>query len=396
MSPPSSENSGRGFTGFTGHARPQVILAAFGKHPGWSDFMDDIGMETDLLIAAKRIMYVKGIASQIETGAWDRLEPENRIPDFNHVFVWRKPEEFLIGRMWSSMDAKGRREFPMVICADCVGLPLSWALQELLPKLESLRVACQAARSSAEVRSLLARAQTDIRSRIANLPQKPTGLPDSRAARSRFLNRGEWGTGQQGLYRILHQVHGQLSAYGVGKSASLSDTLFLRKSSHGETSALSQQIRVPQAGDTPAEALFQWTEFFLCQLDRTTPILLVLYLDQKWVDITIGEPTNREFFSLKASRAALPLASEVPYELDEESREFAGNFIAAFGDTSKETSGGLSFGTRVALFFLLPVILIGLLAGYLHFAPAADIPDFLRGAAEALGNPALSTTPEKP
>jgi hypothetical protein len=390
MSPAPKEHSGLGFAGFTGHARPQVILAAFGKHPGWSDFMDDIGMETEALIAAKRTLYVRGIASQIETGAWNKLEPDKRLGDFNHVFLWRRPEQFLIGRIWSSVDAKGRREYPMVICADCLGLPVVWALQELLPKLEEVRAACQSARSSAEVSSALNAAQSSVRSRIAALPKTALGGPDSSAAHSRFLGRREWGSGQEGLYRILHQMQGQLSAYGVGKAASLSDTIFLRKSAHGEPSPLSQQIRVPQAADTPVEALWQWNDFFQHQLDRATPVLFVLYLDQKWVDITIGEPTNREFFSLKASVGALPLANDVPYELDEESRAFARNFIASYGAQSPASGANSSALTRAMLSLVLLLILALAFAGFLRFAPERSVPDFLRGLARSVGNPGLA------
>lgn len=394
MSVSSPEHSGRGFTGLTGHGKGQVFLAAFGKHPGWSDFMDDIGMETEALIAAKRTMYVKGVASQIETGAWDKLEPEERISNFNHLFLWRRPDQFLIGRMWSSVDAKGRREFPMVICADCIGLPLSWALEELLPKLEEVRTASQTTRSAAEVSSILNEAQNSVRSKLANLPKREPGVAEARTAHVRFLKRAEWGPDQQGLYRILHQMHGQLSAYGMGKPASLSDTVFLRKSAQGEPSAMPQQIRVPQAADTPAEALTQWNDFFLHKLSYTTPVLYVLSLDEKWVDVTLGEPTNREFFSLKASRAALPLASEVPYELDVESREFARNFIASFGAQATDSGKGILVAIRVVAGLLFLLILVTLFACYLHLAPATCIPGFLRGAAGSLGNPAFSS-PQK-
>jgi hypothetical protein len=245
--------------------------------------MDDIGMETEMLITAKRIMYVKGIACQIETGTWAKLEPEMRISDFNHVFLWRRSEQFLIGRIWSSLDAKGRGEFPMVICAHCIGLPLFWTLQELLPKLE--------------------------------------------------------------------------------------------------------EIRVPQAADTPAEALFQWNDFFFHRLAHETPVLFMLYLDQRWVDITIGEPSSREFSSLKASLASQQLASEVPYELDEESRDFARNFIDSYRE--KDNDSGTAAISRVQTGLFLLLLLILLLAAYLRFAPTDVIPDFLRGMAGLLGNPNL-------
>jgi len=41
----------------------QIFLAAFGKHPGWNDHMDDVGLETESLVAAKTRLYVDGRAS---------------------------------------------------------------------------------------------------------------------------------------------------------------------------------------------------------------------------------------------------------------------------------------------------------------------------------------------
>jgi hypothetical protein len=366
-------------------------LAAFGKHPGWSDFMDDIGMKTETLISAKRALYLEGLSSQIETGAWAKLEPDKRISDFNHLFLWQRPDEFLIGRIWSSVDAKGRREYPMVVCADCIGMTVPWVLEELPPILEEVCLACQATTSAEEVSAIMARAQNVIQERMADATAFITlGAPDAQAAHARFLNRREWGPGQEGLYRILHQMYGQLPAYGLGRQVGFSETVFLRKGSPDGTAPLSQQLRVPQAADTPASSLRQWSDFFFHRLNPSTPLLLVLCLDYKWVDITIGEPTSREFFSFKASRAALPLANDVPYEMDDESREFARDFIASYGQQAND-------GGKSALKAVLPIIrisllliLVALFLAYLHYAPPGDIPGFLRGLAQALGNPGFT------
>ena len=34
---------------FSGKTEPAANLAAFGKHPGWNDHLDDLGLDTDLL-----------------------------------------------------------------------------------------------------------------------------------------------------------------------------------------------------------------------------------------------------------------------------------------------------------------------------------------------------------
>ncbi len=354
--------------------------------------MDDIGMRTETLIATKRALYLEGITSQIETGAWAKLEPSKRIADFNHLFLWRRPDEILIGRIWSSVDAKGRREYPMVACADCIGLPVAWVLDELPSLLDEIRIGCQAAKSAEEVTAILAKAQNTIQERLADATTFITlGASDNtQAAHARFLNRREWGSNQEGLYRILHQMYGQLPAYGLGRLVNFTETVFLRKGPQGGSAPLSQQMRVPQAADTPASSLRQWIDFFLYKLNPVTPIFLVLCVDHRWVDITIGEPTAREFFSFKASRAALPLANDVPYELDEESREFAREFIASYGVQAKD-GGKSAMRTVRVIGGITSVLALGvLLVVYLHFAPPGDIPGFLRGVAQALQNPGFS------
>ena len=120
-----------------------IALAAFGKHPGWDDHIEDLGLETESLNLAKRVLYVQGVGGQIDRGAWEKLKEEQRIPAFNHTFVWRRGGAFLIGRMWSSSDGKGRTRYPMIVCAHCVGVPLTWGWQMVLPRLLDLEKACQ-------------------------------------------------------------------------------------------------------------------------------------------------------------------------------------------------------------------------------------------------------------
>jgi hypothetical protein len=50
---------------------------------------------------------VNGIGGQIDSGAWEKLEPAQQLPDFNHIFVWQRSGQILVGRLWSSSDGKG-------------------------------------------------------------------------------------------------------------------------------------------------------------------------------------------------------------------------------------------------------------------------------------------------
>src|SRR5277367_5324152 len=97
-------------------AAPRLTLAAFGKHPGWDDHMPGIGVETDDLAYVKHTLYVGGIGRQIDSGAWEKLEPEKRLEGFDHVFLWRRGNHFLLGQIWSSTDRKGRAKYPMILC----------------------------------------------------------------------------------------------------------------------------------------------------------------------------------------------------------------------------------------------------------------------------------------
>jgi hypothetical protein len=54
---------------------PRFYLCGFGKHPGWNDHLDDIGVITDSLIKAKALIY-DGIVHQVESAAWEKGGPE--------------------------------------------------------------------------------------------------------------------------------------------------------------------------------------------------------------------------------------------------------------------------------------------------------------------------------
>ena len=67
-------------------AGPRIYLGAFGKHPGWNDHFD-LGLETESLVAAKRILYEQGIRTEIEAQTWEKLPEADRLPEFDHWFL---------------------------------------------------------------------------------------------------------------------------------------------------------------------------------------------------------------------------------------------------------------------------------------------------------------------
>jgi hypothetical protein len=67
----------------------KVHVAAFGKHPGWDDHIEEIGLDSALLVNAKRVLYTECIGGNIYSGVWEKLEPEKQLP-FGHTFFWAR------------------------------------------------------------------------------------------------------------------------------------------------------------------------------------------------------------------------------------------------------------------------------------------------------------------
>ena len=307
------------------HGR-QIFLAAFGKHPGWDDHIEDIGLDTESLVQAKQLLYLEGIGGAIDSGAWEKLEPDRQIPLFKHLFLWRRAGQFLLGRLWSSKDGKGRERYPMIVCAHVIGLPLDWAVQHVLPRLAEIQNACQTARTAAEVQAILRRELDALRQSLATTPLEPGAIDRFAPGRERFLASPLWEANHQGLLRILHQIRSQWTTYTNPKGLD----------PNGDITVKPQQIRVATAAQSPDEALVLWSRFFNLPLTPGTPLLLLLPWEESWVDAIVGEPTTQELFCLRASPKTVPLANSIPYNLDTETKQRSEEIISAFqrGDES--------------------------------------------------------------
>src|SRR5690349_1693756 len=146
----------------TGSGRA-LFLGAFGKHPGWDDHIEDIGLESEGLIAAKRLLYVQGIGGQIDSGAWEKLDPSHQLAAFKHLFLWIRGGQFLLGRLWSSSDGKGRTRYPMIVAAHVAGARLTASAELIFPRLEEIETACVLSRSASDVRQAVDRARAELR-----------------------------------------------------------------------------------------------------------------------------------------------------------------------------------------------------------------------------------------
>ncbi|MEI7730172.1 MAG: PEGA domain-containing protein [Verrucomicrobiota bacterium] len=298
--------------------RPKVFLAAFGKHPGWNDHMDNVGLDTGTLSIAKSLMYVEGIGKQIDSGDWTKLEDGKRLSQFGHLFLWRRAGQFMLGRMWPSSDGIGRAAYPMIVCAQCQGVPLRKALLRMVPKLEEIETACQQVKTAQEVRSIIAKYREEL-NQIAVAPDAPVDageVPDVRPKPTPALLDKE----SEGWLRVLYQLSEHFGPYALGSFSAQTSPDGLRP----------QQIRLPAQSASPFQALLFWEQFLSTQLSPEVPLLLVLPLGQNWVDAIVGEPRVDSWYCLRVNTKVTPVASDVPYELTAEFVERARRCIAAF------------------------------------------------------------------
>jgi hypothetical protein len=304
---------------------PRLYLSGFGKHPGWNDHMDEIGLITDSLIKAKSLIY-DGIAHQVEIAAWEKKGPDKIAPGFDHVIHWRRLKESLTGMMWSSTDGKGRSLYPMITLAHCVAQPFAWQATDLLPELADVGVKCRATNSSFEVVTALNTAQELLRARLADPNNQPPAGPR--------LGQKEWSAyfsrEQVLLRRVLHHLAVNFAAFAPGSYAWCED----------KKSGQSRALRLPVVpGTKPVESLNAWLAFLFTQLDPAVPMLALLPAGADWLDIIVGEPKETDFLVLRTLPTATPLETNIPYELR---AELSADEAKVFADLARGELPGIS------------------------------------------------------
>lgn len=283
---------------------PQIFLGAFGKHPGWNDHMDDIGLATHSLATLRRVLYGSGIAAQIESAAWENQSPGKVLPEFDHAFCWRRPAELIVGKIWTSRDGKGRRLYPMLLAAHCVGLSFDAVVKRVLPALETTATECRNATVAGDVITAIDRAQTELRSHLNGGAEQPKndstlGIP----AWTHYFDRH-----RTDLARIFHHLLTHFQAFVPDGQAAWSLDSSPNRSRH---------LRFPVvSGGRAGEVFNTWLGFLSTQIDTAAPMLAILPYNESWVDLVIGDPVPTDFFALRAGSSAVPLVTEIPYQLD--------------------------------------------------------------------------------
>ncbi len=280
----------------------RLYLGAFGKHPGWGDFWS-AGLETHRLVDVRDRLLVQGIGGNLQSGAWGDPQDPYLQDGFREVLLWHLPGDVVVGRMWPSRDAKGRR-YPMLVCAQCRRLPLGWILEEVLPRLEEVQRRCSQADSAAEVTSILDVTRRELRLLAEDVPESASVAQTEGSAVAPLAEHLH--DDQQRLHRVFYEIQREMSGYTPERFRP-------GAAAEGKPAA---RMRVPRCADSPGEALRLWTDFLLTQLHSETPLLLLQPLGKDWVDVIAGAPTAAELYCLAVGPEELPLATEIPFTLE--------------------------------------------------------------------------------
>jgi hypothetical protein len=257
----------------------RIHVAAFGKHPAWMDHIDDLGLSTESLAMAKRLLYLEGIAGQLASGAWDRIEGSGQAMDFDHRFVWCRDQQAIVGAIWASSDGKGRARFPIVICAqgevsgcEAVGLYLA--------PVEQLGLQCKSVASQEAVRDFHSRACADLNVRTFSRPAAPARLTlDDRDRRGDL---------------IFEALIGLAIELKRGSGRSLGDR------------GVSAHSRVVPVSAQAKENLEFWSGYLERRANFHQPYLVIAAETGPPIDLIIGEPEPKDFFCLRANDSVLP------------------------------------------------------------------------------------------
>ncbi len=280
---------------------PRVFLGAFGKHPGWNDHMDPIGLVTATLVEAREIIY-GGIAHQIEHAAWDKAGAAKVLPGFDHVVHWRRLNESLTGLIWSSQDGKGRALYPMIIVAHCVTRSFTWLGGDLLPALEDVKAKCRGTNAAAVVTAHIKGVEQALQTKLPDNAKVPSEPGPGVAAWAAHMAKEP-----AALRRVLHHLRRNFALFTPGSL----------EWCKGEKQAMSRTLRLPQIpGASPAESLNAWLSFLATQLDPAVPFLGLLPTGGNWLDVIVGEPAAADFFLLRARSSEVPVVTDIPYEFD--------------------------------------------------------------------------------
>jgi len=310
----------------------EALIAVFGKHPGWDDHIDDIGLETAALVSLKRSLYIDGIGGNIDAGSWERLDETQRTDEFSSMFLSLTGDGVVLGRLWSSSDGKGRSRYPMITCAQCPGKPLMWAIEQAVPCLASVEERCRATRSADDVRAIAADAREKLTQASASFgsgPPPTLGGLGTGAALAELAEKIDADQGQSAFLRILYKMDRDMA-------------VFMRKrKKDGRTQPHAQVLRLPVGYDDVARSLGVWSALMLSVLKPGADLLVIRSLADPWVDVVAGPVGAQQLYCLRAGRKALPCATDIPYGMDDAFMAQASEMMESWRNGSVDVAGNI-------------------------------------------------------
>ncbi|MCJ7778370.1 MAG: hypothetical protein MUP16_08665, partial [Sedimentisphaerales bacterium] len=169
-----------------------------------------------------------------------------------------------------------------------------------------------------DVKATLENAQTEFRRLVQQSPPVADSSVVSLDALAKLAECPEMGADHEGLLRILYHFEREITRHrpDTGKGETVRPTL----------------LRVPVSASAMLQNTLLWFGFLLNKLIKNTPVLVLMPLENSWIDIIIGEPTESQLYCLRASLRMIPLTSTIPYNMGPE-------FIARANQLIEESRG---------------------------------------------------------
>lgn len=323
-----------------GGGAPCAQLCLFGKHPGWDDHMQDLGLNTERLVEVRRTLYAEGIAGNIDSGAWEKMGAA-ALAGFGHVFVWRfKGDEFVFGRLWASSDARGRKKYPMVACVHARGHELTRMAPLASESVTRAMEGCRQERDAQAVRSIFLRESEGLSARASGIGavgyERFDGACRGTLAEDAALSAGE----------AVPMVR---AAYSLHREAEPALKRGAAQSSRGV------QLRLPLVrGMGIGGSAWAWTAAALDLLNSPAGVpdgLLAIEAiaggganggENTWVDLLIGRVAAPELVCLRAGPKAVALTTDVPFNIEAAFADRVRSRVAMWRAGEREGAGAKS------------------------------------------------------
>lgn len=296
-------------------ARPPLLaVTAFGKHPGWDDHMDDAGHQFPEMLTFKHLFYVRGIGGNIDSGAWAHLPESRRLNEFNHLLIYSAEDYYILAAVSASRDGKGRSLYPLVTAVQARRYSLSDLVESVGPVVLKLRDTVRAATAVAAVRTAVQAAQLKLDQLTGTLPLAD-GKPDQFLTGTKMVRAlAADNPATNGAGRIIYSLQKAVENCG-------------RQGATGRT----ETLRLPMDGVVPWDCARIWIASLRSVLGANCPLMAIEYRPPTGpllADLIIGPAGPGHLFCLRAGSERIPLATEIPYELDGAFQQRVSDYIA--------------------------------------------------------------------